>query len=221
MAKRQIGVKKDYSKQYSELSKDIRGMPREEQLKYMKAFYRSVAKAADQRLIQLEGLAKKEGYKDVLQWAYKDAMYDIHAAYGENAKRFNRKQPDDLRTLKKNLKRVLQFLEKPSSSKQGIDEVYQKRADTVKDKYGVEVTWENIGELFQSSLYKKMDSKPGSKTTLMAIGIIQANKKKIKKAFKDQKAIKFHIENDIQLEARVNQLLRYYKKDVSKLLKKI
>lgn len=220
MKKKQVGIKKDYSKQYAELSKDIRAMPRSEQLKYMKSFYKSVAKVADQRLVQLEGLAKKTGYKDVLQWAYKDAMYDIHAAYGEKAKRFNRKQPDDLRTLKKNLRRVLSFLEKPSSSKQGIDETYSKRADTVKDKYGVNVTWQNIGDLYMSTLYKKTDSKYGSKTILKAIGRIQADKKKIKKALEQQKAISYHVADD-DIEEVVNKLLRYYKKDVSKLLKNI
>lgn len=220
MKKKSIGIKKDYNKQYAELSKDIRGMPRDEKVKYLKIFYKSVAKVADQRLVNLEGLSKKKGYKDVLQWAYKDAMYDIHAAYGEKAKRFNRKQPDDLRTLQKNLRRVLSFLEKPSSSRQGIDEVYSKRAQTISDKYDVNVSWQNIGDLYMSTLYKKTDSKYGSKTVLKAIGRIQANAKQIKKALKDQKAIQYHVAQD-DIEETVNKLLRYYKKDVSKLLKKI
>lgn len=220
MKKKQVGIKKDYSKQYQELSKDIRGMPRDQKLEYLQSFYKQVAKVADQRLVNLERLSKNKDYRDVLQWAYKDAMYDIHAAYGEKAKRFNRKQPDDLRTLQKNLRRVLSFLEKPSSSRQGIDEVYQKRAQTVSDKYGVNVTWQNIGDLYMSTLYRKTDSKKGSKTVLKAIGRIQANAKEIKKALKDQKAIQYHVAQD-DIEDVMNNLLRYYKKDVSKLLKKI
>ena len=122
--------------------------------------------------------------------------------------------------LYKNINRVLQFLEAPTSSKQGIQEVYEKRADTIQEKYGVSVDWSNIGDLFESALYKKVDSKYGSKTAIQAIGIIQADKKKVQKALKEQKPISMRVE-DVDLNRTVNNFLHYYKKDLNSLLKKI
>lgn len=219
-SKKQVGVKQDYTAQFKKLYREVRGKPSEEKQEAYKQFYKRIAKVADQRLVEIERLAKKPGYKKVKQWAYKVAMREIKGLYGEGAKRFNRKTPSDLRMLYKNINRVLQFLEAPTSSKQGIQEVYEKRAATVEEKYGVKVDWSNIGDLFESALYKKVDSKYGSKTVVQAIGIIQADERKVKKALKEHKPISIHVE-DVDLNRTVNNLLHYYKKDLNSLLKKI
>ena len=218
--KKQVGVKQDYTAQFKKLYREVRGKPSSEKQEAYKQFYKRIAKVADQRLVEIERLAKQPGYKKVKQWAYKVAMREIKGLYGEGAKRFNRKPPSDLRMLYKNINRVLQFLEAPTSSKQGIQEVYEKRAATIQEKYGVSVDWSNIGDLFESALYKKVDSKYGSKTAIQAIGIIQADKKKVKKALKEQKPISMRVE-DVDLNRTVNNFLHYYKKDLNSLLKKI
>lgn len=218
--KRIVGKKQDYTAQFNKLYHEIRGKPSAEKKQAYMQFYRRIAKVADQRLVEIENLAKKPGYKKVKQWAYRVAMREIKGMYGEGAKRFNRKPPSDLRKLYKNINRVLQFLESPTSSKQGIQEVYEKRANTISEKYGVSVDWSNIGDLFESALYKKVDAKYGSKTAIQAIGIIQADKKKVQKALKEEKPISMHVE-DIDLNRTVNNFLHYYKKDLKSLLKKI
>ena len=237
--KKQVGVRLDYTKQFNQMQHDLRGSPRENKLDYYKAFYKSIAKAADSRLLALERLSKKAGYENVLAWAYRDAMYDIHAAFGPNAKRFNRKQPDDLRNVYKQIRNVLRFLESPSSSKQGIDETYQKRADTVYERYGVKTDWQSIGGLYESRLYQKTDSKYGSKTALKAIGFIQRNTSAILEALKENKSIAVRLgakydktdeddkhitlqsteKYDEAVQRTINNYLRYYKKDVNTLFK--
>lgn len=237
--KKMVGVRLDYTKQFHELQNDLRGSPPENKLEYYKSFYRQIAKTADARLLALERLSKKSGYENVLEWSYRLAMYDIRSEFGEKAKRFNRKLPDDLRKVYKDIRNVLKFLEEPTSSKQGIDEVYLKRAQTIKDRYGVNVNWQNIAGLFESRLYQKTDSKYGSKTALKAIGFIQRNTEAILKALEEGKSIsvrmgaKFEVINDEKkhleiisdenydyaLERTINNYLQYYKKDVKNLFK--
>lgn len=224
------GTLKEYRPQFNFLQSDLKDADSATKRDYYKAFYKSIAKAADQRLIELERLSKKEGYKEVTQWAYRQAQRDIKEMFGEDAKRFNRKIPDNLNTIYKDINRVLNFLESPSSSKKGIDEVYNKRANTIKDRYGVDVTWSNVGDLFSSALYEKVSKKYGSKTALVAIGVIQANDKKIKR-YLGKKPISIHIaEDDLPantaastsvVEETANKFLRYYKTDVKSLLKKL
>ena len=218
--KKQVGVKQDYTAQFQKLYNEMRGKSSSEKQTAYKQFYKRIAKVADQRLVEIENLAKKPGYKKIKQWAYKVAMREIKGMYGEGAKRFNRKPPSDLRMMYKNINRVLQFLASPTSSKQGINEVYEKRAQTISTNYGIDVDWSNVGDLFESALYKKVDAKYGSKTAIQAIGIIQADKKKVQKALKEQKPISMHVE-DVDLNRTVNNFLHYYKKDLNSLLKKI
>ena len=231
--KYKIGTLKDYRPQFDFLQSDLRNETSDVKREYYKAFYKSIAKTADQRLLELERLSKKEGYKEVTQWAYRQAQRDIREMFGEDAKRFNRKIPDNLNTIYKDINRVLNFLESPSSSKKGIDEVYNKRANTIKAKYGVDVDWSNIGDLFSSALYEKVSKKYGSKTALIAIGVIQANDSKVKR-YLGKKPISIHIaDGDITnmakeagastsvVEETANKFLRYYKTDVKSLLKKI
>ena len=246
MAKRKVGVRLDYTKQFNQMQQDLRGSPREQKISYYKDFYRQIAKTADARLLALERLSGKEGYKDVREWAYKNAMYDIHSSFGQQAKRFNRKIPDDLTKIYKNIRNVLNFLEAPTSSKQGIDEVYMKRAQTITDKYGVATNWQSLAGLFESKLYQKTDSKYGSKTALRAIGFIQRNTDVILKALQEGKSIsvrlgaefnmydksKVHTKEstghvdlissedyDAELQRTINNYLQYYKKDVNNLFK--
>ena len=239
MSKKKVGVRLDYTKQFNQMQQDLRGSPRDQKIEYYKTFYKAIAKTADARLLALERLSGKEGYKDVREWAYKQAMYDIHSSFGQQAKRFNRKIPDDLTQIYKHIRQVLTFLESPTSSKQGIDEVYQKRAETIKSRYGVSTNWQSIAGLFESKLYQKTDSKYGSKTALRAIGFIQRNTDQILKALQEGKSIsvrlgakfdvadedKKHLEllssdnYDIELQRTINNYLQYYKKDVNSLFK--
>ena len=228
--KNSIGELVDYRRRFDSLQSGMKGLSANQRREYLKDFYKQKAKAADQRLVNLESLAKKQGYREVTQWAYRQAMRDIRAEWGEDAKRFNRKIPDNLNSIYKDINRVLNFLESPTSSKKGIDEIYNKRAQTINERYGVDVSWSNVGDLFNSILYEKVSKQYGSKTALKAIATIQANKKDVTKALKEGRKISVHIADDpgtgktdrsLTVEEIANKFLRYYKKDVKRLLERI
>lgn len=192
--------------------------------------YRKAAKVADQRLLRLERLSEEKYFKGVKKYAYRKATYTA-AEWGANpAKpRFNIEPP---RTSKGEINRtqirakimdILNFLDKPTSTKQGIINIYQKRADTLNETYkeaGLHFTWQNVGDFFESKLYKKMDSGYGSGTRVKAFANIQDNRKEILKAFKKNED--YHIKvDDIAVQAAIDGMLSTYKEETRQLLRKI
>lgn len=202
--------------------------------------YRKLAKRADQRLVRLEKYAAEDPkYKNVKQFAYKKAQVDIRKWSGQDATRFNTKPPASTVSLKAKIRDIKSFLQAPSSTLKptkdnavyneegelvggGIQLTFDKRANTLNQKFGkyldTPFTWENIGDFFESALWKKLDKKfADSGTTIKAIGKIQQNKKQVLQDLKDKKSSNLHVD-DMILDKRVNRILRYYKKDLSKLL---
>ena len=228
MAKSNIGIIKNYQSEYEQLQRNLKGIPSDIRKAAYLQFYKKIAKAADQRMVNLESLAKKEGYKEVTEWAYAKAQRDIRGMFGQDAKRFNRKisPNENLNKIYKDINRVLDFLNAPTSSKQQIDEIFAKRANTIKEKYDVDMSWSKTATVFDTVLWKKTGARKASATALKAIGIIQKNKKQIKRALKENKPISIILpsdkdgKKDINLESTINHFLRYYKKDVKSLLKR-
>ena len=190
--------------------------------------YKTLAKRADQRLVRLEKYAAREGYENIKQYAYVRAMRDIRAWSGENATRFNTKAPTSTQGLMAKIKDIEWFLHSASSSLKptyrngqmespGIIATYEKRAQSLNENYakaGVNVTWENIGQLFESTLYRKLSKKYSSDTAVRIIGAMQKNEKDILKSFKNKKALNIRLEGEQPLEEKINKTLRYYKKDI-------
>lgn len=201
--------------------------------------YRKLAKRADQRLVRIEKhVAVRDKYAEMKNYAYKRAMVDIRKWSGENATRFNVKPPQSTVSLKAKIKDIKQFLESPSSTvapakenyvldlegnkiQGGIRNIYERRAATLNAKYGEFLdnpfTIGNIGDFFESALWKKLDKKFGdSGTTLKAIATIQKNKQQVGKEIAAHKPSNINVDDAI-LQKRVNRILRYYKKDITKL----
>ena len=196
--------------------------------------YRQLAKKADQRLVRLERYATREKYKNVLQYAYAKAQRDIRSWSGDKATRFNTKPPSSLNSLQAKINDINDFLRSATSSIKptqenavrnekgeiiggGIDLTYQKRADTLNQKYGTDLTWENVGSIFESTLYKKLSKKYSSKTAVRIIGKLQGNEKRVVRSFKKHEPVNVKISGEGPLEEAVNKTLRYYKKDISSL----
>ena len=204
--------------------------------------YRKLAKRADQRLVRIEQYQKLGGkYLNIKEFAYKRAMVDIRKWSGEGATRFNTKPPANTTSLKAKISDIKEFLQAPTSTIKptkdnavydpegkviiggGIELTFQNRADSLnakyKNYYDKPFTWENISDLFESTLWKKLDAKPGdSHTNVKAIGIIKKNEKKILDDFAKHKPTHIDVgEDDMVLQTQVNKILRYYKKDIRKL----
>lgn len=198
------------------------------------AEYRKLAKRADQRLVRLERYSQQEKYANITQYAYAKAMRDIRSWSGKDATRFNTKPPKNLNSLMAKINDIKGFLQSASSTIKptadnavynekgqivggGIDLTYQKRADTLNQRFGTNVTWENVGSIFESTLYRKLAKKYESKTAVRIIGKLQGDDKKIQQAINDRRSYNVRIKGEKPLEEAVNKTLRYYKKDISSL----
>lgn len=150
-------------------------------------FYRRLAKTADQRLVRLEKLAKEEAYKSVNKYAYARAMRDIKQWAGEGATRFNTSPPKHKAKLKAKIRDMKTFLEAPTSTKQGVESVYQNRADILNEKYGTNFEWKDLANYFEQAKASKSDEEYGSKTMLKALGVIQKNAETVVKQIEQHK----------------------------------
>ena len=221
-----IGEIKNYQFEYEQLQRSLKGQPLWVKQAEYRVFYKKIAKAADNRLRRLEELSRDPKYKEVTEWSYKVAQKDIRDMFGSDARRFNRKLPANLNTVYKDINRVLNFLNAPTSTKKQIDEIFVKRANTIREKYGVDMSWSKTATVFDTVLWKKTGARKASATALKAIGVIQKNKAQIKRALKENKPISIILpsdkdgKKDINLESTINHFLRYYKKDVKSLLKR-
>ena len=191
-----------------------------------KIYFLSLPSVLKEKLTRLEELSRDSKYKEVTEWSYKVAQKDIRDMFGSDARRFNKKLPANLNTVYKDINRVLNFLNAPTSTKKQIDEIFVKRANTIKDKYGVDMSWSKTATVFDTVFWKKTGARKASATALKAIGVIQKNKAQIKRALKENKPISIILpsdkdgKKDINLESTINHFLRYYKKDVKSLLKR-
>ena len=138
-------------------------------------YYKRLAKVADQRLVRLEKLSQKHGFEGASKWAYNRAQKDI-ARWGEGS-RFNTKAPANTNSLKAKINDIKAFLGSATSTKAGITDVYEQRANTINQTYGTNFTWQDIAKFYGKQKNVALDAKYGSKTVAMAIGIIQQEMK--------------------------------------------
>lgn len=144
------------------------------------AYYTRLAKMADQRLVRLEALSKKEGYEKVLKYAYAAAIDDIaHYGGASKAMRFNTKPPENPELFHEKIMDMKRFISAPTSTKGGIDETYNARAKTINERYGTSFTWEDMADFFQSGDADKLFKEYGSKTVMQAIGVIQYKEEQV------------------------------------------
>lgn len=147
--------------------------------------YRTLAKAADQRLVRLEKYVKEEGFGHAQDYAYRRAMRDIEAWGGT---RWNRRPPESMAKLKAKMQDIKTFLMADTSTKGGLRSVEQRRADTLNEKFGTDFTPAEISKFFDSKLRKKMEDKVlDSNTMVKTIAVMRRNKSVILQKGKSRK----------------------------------
>lgn len=169
-------------------------------------YYRRLAKTADQRLVRLEALKHDEHFKGAEKWAYARAMRDIEA-YG-GGKRFNTKPPESRSLFNEKIADMLRFLKSPTSTKKGITEVYQKRADTLNEKYDMVIKWQDLANLSESGALDKMLGDFGSDTAFKSIGKITKNREQIQEMIDAEK------DRDLSPEEMEQSLVERYGIDI-------
>ena len=142
-------------------------------------YYHRLADAADHRLIRLEAMAYEPDFEGVKKFAYARAMKDLEV-WGGN--RFNTKMPESVNLRNEKIADIIHFLQSPTSTQTGIVNVYNKRADTINQKYGLNLKWQDMGKLMESFAD---DASGGSPTKIKALGVIkQIDKEGIEKTLK-------------------------------------
>lgn len=149
----------------------------------MYADFRQQSKIADQKMRRLEKLSTEENYKGVLQYAYARAQRDIKEQTGKDTKkmRFSANVPTTIKGLASYMKDVERFNQSESSTKRGITNIYQRRANTVNQKYGrdskgkkikgwQDLKWQDLANYYEKEKNTKLDSKMGSSTQMKVLG---------------------------------------------------
>ena len=149
----------------------------------MYADFRQQSKIADQKMRRLEKLSTEENYKGVLQYAYARAQRDIKEQTGKDTKkmRFSANIPTTIQGLASYMKDVERFNQAESSTKRGITNIYQRRANTVNQKYGrdsngkkvkgwQDLKWQDLANYYEKEKNTKLDSKMGSSTQMKVLG---------------------------------------------------
>lgn len=171
--------------------------------------YRREAKKADQRLVRLERLSEQEHFKGVKQMAYARAQRDIKQWSGESATRFNTKAPETVQGLKAKLQDIKFFLyESKTSRKSDIIKYYKERQQTVLEKYGLNMSWQDAAKYYEQNINEKFDSKYGSQTALVAMAVIKKNKKQIQNDITRAKHVRM-VEDKV-VDRAVKDMLKNY-----------
>ena len=170
-------------------------------------YYRRLAKQADQRLVRLEQLSRREGYENVNKYAYARAMKDIKQWSGEKATRFNMKPPKNANSVRAKIADIRTFLEAPTSTKAGIEAVYKRRAESLNEKYGTQFDWTDLANYFDEAKNSKSDSKYGSDTMLKAVAEIQKQSETITKQIEQHKKKHITVDNP-RLQDAIDDILK-------------
>lgn len=179
--------------------------------------YKRIAATADKRLQRLEKLSTQEHFKTVKKWAYARAVKDIERFRGKGKKRFGQNPPDNVKSIRARIKAMKTFLNAPTSSKTRIIKVYEKRAQTYKERYGIDADWETMAIFFERKYHTQMFIDFGSKTAMKAIGVISQNEKAIKKAVKKAQEEELVLADDKVLNKRVWEAVSKYKDELKEI----
>lgn len=157
--------------------------------------YLHLADIADRRMRRLEEYASKDKkYANILKFAYDKAINDIEAEMGSGAHRFKAGALADgnILNMQSRINDVLKFLNSPTSTISGVKKVYSQRAKVINEKYGLDLTWEQMADFFENESVQEIIQNFASDTAMKIIGKYYRNKEEIEKIFgnvKDSKQI--------------------------------
>lgn len=195
--------------------------------------YKTLAKTADQRMVRLEKASEEEGFHGITNYAYARAARDIEAWDGESSEqpRFNRNIPKSTQELLEKIEDIKTFLSSETSTKSGMIAINKRRAATINENNGTNLTWKDLNEIFgDGSLTEALDDTfAGSDSRIETVGNLKKNKKKILKAINDAKRKHKRVKVDISvkdasgkpdrvIEEKIKEMIANYPKDVRKYL---
>ena len=151
--------------------------------KQLEAEVKPMLREANMKLLNIEMLAKQEGFEGIKDFAYRNAMRDIRKLRGEEFKRF--KIPSNTHQLEKVKRSLESFLGATTSTKSGIIDVYEKNAASLNSKFGSNFTWQQMGSFLQSAGFEKLKSDFDSETAIIMLKALYEHKNLSKSEFVD------------------------------------
>ncbi len=145
-------------------------------------------KEANMKLLNIEMLAKQEGFEGIKDFAYYNAMRDIRKVRGEEYKRFN--IPKNTHQLEKVKRSLETFLGATTSTKKGIISVYEQNAATLNEKFGSNYSWQQMGQFLKAAKFEKLKSDYDSTRAIIMLKALYDNQNLSKKEF--EKTISDH-----------------------------
>lgn len=177
-------------------------------------YYKRLAKAADQRLVRIEelsGLRGKppvKGFENAYKYAYRAAIDSLDKGIRFNA---NIPKPGTFE-WRERVNAMRKFLSSPTSTKTGIREVYEKRVQSINDKYGTKFDWQSLADFFEKGDFDKLNKDFASKTVVRAIGKIQRAQEMLKdKLTEHAEKMKAGPEDEVALSILRRRSLSTYK----------
>lgn len=130
---------------------------------------KSMSKTANQRLRQLEnqGFTELNAYRKVLSNSQKMSIFD-YTKKGE-IKFSGKTKNKTYNQLEQEFSELQKFLTAKTSTVKGIKEKYEKATKKVNEKFGVNLTTQQIGELFESEIIQNCSNRFGSDKVLSII----------------------------------------------------
>ena len=148
--------------------------------------YLHLADIADRRMRRLEEYASKDKkYANILKFAYDKAINDIEAERGIGSHRFKAGAlaNGNILNMQSRINDVLKFLNSPTSTISGVKKVYGQRAKVINEKYGLDLTWEQMADFFENESVQATIQNFASDTAMKMIGKYYRNKDKIQEIF--------------------------------------
>lgn len=161
-------------------------------------YYRNLVDMANRRMRRLVEMEKNDPlYKGVTNFAYKKAVADIKALTGKEMKGFSVALPKtktgevDRRSADRRLNAVKQFLESATSTRGGINKVFQQRAKALNESMGTNFTWQEMVRFWNNERSQVEFKKMASSTFIKAMASI--------KKFTKPEEIQKVLDKDIQV----------------------
>lgn len=148
--------------------------------------YLHLADIADRRMRRLEEYASKDKkYANILKFAYDKAINDIEAELGSGANRFKAGAlaNGNILNMQSRINDVLKFLNSPTSTISGVKKVYGQRAKVINEKYGLDLTWEQMADFFENESVQATIQNFASDTAMKMLGKYYRNKDEIQEIF--------------------------------------
>lgn len=144
--------------------------------KKLEAEVKPMLQQANMMLLNLEILAKEDEYAGIEKFAYAEAQRAIKELRGEGYKRFN--MPKNTHQLEKTYRALDTFLSSPTSSKKGIEILYEQNANWFNEEIGSKYSWQKMGSFLKAANFEELKEMYLSKKAILIIGEMYKHRRK-------------------------------------------